>query len=206
MTHDRHSLAPGSSAYYALRFAPRRHRPTLQALHEITHAIDSVHRSINDPGVAQAKLGWWRDEISRAAQGAAQHPAVQRLQTRLNLNAAGQPAAQLVWRALQACVAAAESDAQQSRYLDEAALLRQVRASAHSVADAATAILAPDEATSVEATRAVACAVTLVQLLRSLGRDARRGGGPASPERFEHPRRADDHRGRLHGDRRQLRG
>jgi phytoene synthase len=171
MTHDRHSPAPGSSAYYVLRFAPRRQRPALRALYEIAHAMDSVHRDIADPGVAQAKLGWWHDEISRAAQGSAQHPVVQRLQAQLDQGAA----TPLVWRALQGCVAAAESDAQQSRYLDEPALLRQVRASAHSLAEAAAAILAPDGATAVDAAGATASAVALVQLMRNLGRDARRG-------------------------------
>lgn len=170
MNPDRHSPPPGSSAYYLIRFAPRVRRESLLALHEIAHAISNVHREIDDPGVASTKLAWWRNEINHATSGSGQHPTVRRLSDRLD-NAIGHPC----WTALQACVAAAEADAQQSRYLDEAALLRQLALSASGIASAAASILAPGETQWIAPTQSALTAAGLVQILRHLGRDARRG-------------------------------
>lgn len=169
MNPDRHSPSPGSSAYYLVRFAPRAHRPALLALYEIAHAISSVHREIDDPGVASTKLAWWRNELTQAAAGSGHHPTVLRLASQLKTD--GHPC----WQALQGCVTAAESDAQQSRYLDEAALLRQVELSASSIASAATLILTSGDAKWVAQTQNAVTAAGLVQIMRRLGQDARRG-------------------------------
>lgn len=166
MTSKRHSPQTGSSVYYAIRFAPRRHRAALTTLHEIVHAIRSVPREIGDPGVAQAKLNWWRNEIAQAGQSQAQHPATQRLLALLGASASR------CWPALQACVAATEAEAQQSRYLDEAALLRQIGSSASCLAQAVAAVLSPEPST-VDASAETA--VSLVQIVRRMGHDARRG-------------------------------
>lgn len=169
MNPDRHSPPPGSSAYYLIRFAPRVHRPALGALYEIVHAIHAVHREIDDPGVAGTKLAWWRDEIGQAAQGTARHPAVQRLHA--ELKQIGHPC----WQALQNCVAAAEANAQQSRYLDETALLRQVESIANSSAQAIASILVPTPNAASATLGAAAITAVLVQSIRRLGQDARRG-------------------------------
>jgi phytoene synthase len=169
MTPDRHSPRPGSSAYYAIRFAPKQHRAALQALYEVMHAIHAVPREIEDPGVAATKLNWWRNELREAAQGTAHHPAVLRLQTEL------QQIDHPCWSALQQGVAAVESDAQQSRYLDEPALLRQVRQIVSYQCHALTSILAPGHTLASEQTNASGVAVALVQLIRRLGHDVRRG-------------------------------
>lgn len=166
MPVERHSPQPGSSVYYAIRFAPRRHRPALTAAYEIVHAICSVPREIADPGVAQAKLNWWRSEISQASHGAPQHPATQRLLAQLGASASP------CWSALQACIAATESGAQQSRYLDETALLRQIESSASGLGQALATILSPGTTAPGSSTET---AVGLVQTMRRLGRDARHG-------------------------------
>ncbi|WP_374592139.1 squalene/phytoene synthase family protein [Aquabacterium sp.] len=166
MTPERHRLQPGSSVYYAIRFAPRHHRPALTTLHEIVQAIRSTPREITDPGVAQAKLTWWRNELAQSSKGNPQHPATRRLFALLGMSGAR------CWPALQACVATTESGAQQSRYLDETALLRQIEASANGLAQALAAVLHPDAA---ETNFSAEVAIGLVQALRNLGRDARQG-------------------------------
>lgn len=169
MTPDRHSPRPGSSAYYAIRFAPKQHRAALQALYEVLHAIHAVPREIEDSGVAATKLNWWRNELREAAQGPAHHPAVVRLQAEL------QRAGSSCWSALQQGVTAVESDAQQSRYLDEAALLSQVGQIASYQSQALTSIWAPEHAVAPEQIGAAGIAAALVQLIRRLGHDVRRG-------------------------------
>lgn len=169
MNPDRHSPAPGSSAYYAIRFAPRRHRQALRALYEILRAIDNVHREITDPGVAATKLNWWRNELGLGAEGTAQHPAVLRLQAQIAQS--DHPC----WIALQNFTDTALSGAQQSRYLDEAALLRQVNRAAGSVAQAVASVLAPNHEAPAATLGATAAASSLVRMLQRLGRDARQG-------------------------------
>lgn len=65
---------PGASSYYSIRFAPPALRAGLAALHGWRHQVRSVIGGVSDPGVASAKLGWWRDELGRVYQGSGNHP------------------------------------------------------------------------------------------------------------------------------------
>lgn len=68
------ATAPGASSYYSIRFAPPSLRAGLAALHGWRYQVRSVIGGVSDPGVATAKLGWWRDELGLAYQGAGTHP------------------------------------------------------------------------------------------------------------------------------------
>jgi phytoene synthase len=70
---------PGSSAYYSLRFAPADLRDDLAALHGWRHQLRGILDQVSDPGVATAKLAWWREELQRIFAGAPTHPLGQRL-------------------------------------------------------------------------------------------------------------------------------
>jgi phytoene synthase len=65
---------PGSSLYYAVRFAPARLRDALAALAGWRHEVRAILDEVSDPGVARLKLDWWRDEIRRTIDGAPRHP------------------------------------------------------------------------------------------------------------------------------------
>jgi phytoene synthase len=65
---------PGSSLYYAVRFAPRELRDTLATLAGFRHEVRAILDEVSDPGVARLKLDWWRDEIRRTLEGAPRHP------------------------------------------------------------------------------------------------------------------------------------
>ncbi|MCG6941438.1 MAG: squalene/phytoene synthase family protein [Thiohalocapsa sp.] len=65
---------PGSSLYYAVRFAPRPLRDLLAALAGWRQQVHAVLDEVSDPGVARLKLDWWRDEIRRTLDGAPRHP------------------------------------------------------------------------------------------------------------------------------------
>ena len=66
---------PGSAAYYALRFAPARLRDDLATCHGWRHVLRAIPDEVTDPGVAAAKLAWWRDELRRCFEGAGRQPA-----------------------------------------------------------------------------------------------------------------------------------
>jgi phytoene synthase len=65
---------PGSSLYYAVRFAPAERRDALAALAGWRHTVRAILDEVSDPGVARLKLDWWRDEIRRTLDGAPRHP------------------------------------------------------------------------------------------------------------------------------------
>jgi len=73
------ATAPGSSAYYSIRLAPRPLHNALAALFAWRHEVGRVLDDVSDPGVARLKLDWWRDEIRRGIDGAPRHPLSQAL-------------------------------------------------------------------------------------------------------------------------------
>jgi phytoene synthase len=49
-------------------------RDDLAALAGWRHEVRSILDRVSDPGVAQTKLQWWREELNRTADGAPRHP------------------------------------------------------------------------------------------------------------------------------------
>jgi phytoene synthase len=60
-------------------FLRRDERQRYGALAALEHEWLKAVRDMREPQVAAAKLGWWRDEMQRAAQGQARHPLTQAL-------------------------------------------------------------------------------------------------------------------------------
>ena len=89
---------PGSSSYYSLRLAPPKLRDDLAAIHGWRHQVRSCLDQVSDPGVAAAKLQWWRDELGRTFAGAPTHPLGQRLAPLVNrLRLPAKPFLDLAW-------------------------------------------------------------------------------------------------------------
>lgn len=72
------ALRPGSAPYYLVRFAPPETRHDLAALFAWYHELERLRR-IREPQIARVKLNWWREELSRAVDGSATHPAARTL-------------------------------------------------------------------------------------------------------------------------------
>jgi len=64
----------GSSFFYAFMFLSENKRRAMMALYAFCREVDDVADEVSDQQVAMAKLGYWRDELSRAFAGKAQHP------------------------------------------------------------------------------------------------------------------------------------
>lgn len=69
----------GSAAYYSIRFAAADRRDDLAALHGWRYQVQGILDRVTDPGVALAKLAWWRDELGRAFDARPTHPLTHRL-------------------------------------------------------------------------------------------------------------------------------
>lgn len=65
---------PGSSAYYSVRFSPPALRDAIAVLFAWRAQVRAILDQVSDPGVAQIKLDWWRDETRRMHAGAPRHP------------------------------------------------------------------------------------------------------------------------------------
>jgi 15-cis-phytoene synthase len=98
---------PGSPLWYALLFTPEPRREALTALLELHASVLESARQPSDPGVALARLRWWRVELAGFGQGREQHPATRVLR-------AAEPAGVVQAEYLLEFVDAAETELQEA--------------------------------------------------------------------------------------------
>lgn len=162
------SPAP-TSLDYALRLSPPGAQPALAALRDWWREVAGVTREVSDPAVAAAKLAWWRRELQFGWAGTPQHPALLALQ---------REAPDLDVARLMGVVDAAEEQARQTRFLDEAALLRWAADQGGAALAAAGGILAgpcPSGEGLPSACARLGQACALAAAVRALGREAQAG-------------------------------
>jgi 15-cis-phytoene synthase len=73
------AAASGSSFYYSFLFLPPERRRAIIALYAFCREVDDAVDEAADPGVARAKLDWWRSEIRAMFTGNPQHPVARAL-------------------------------------------------------------------------------------------------------------------------------
>jgi phytoene synthase len=154
---------PGTSAYYVIRFAPAAQRPVLAALFGWRHELIRAATRTSDPGVARAKLHWWREELQRAVAGAGQHPLARPLGEAVRAHA-------LPTAAFDAMIDAAAEDARRTGCASVEALLAYCDRSGGSFGE----LLARIGGTDPSEGRRLGSAARLVEVLRDLGGDLRR--------------------------------
>ncbi len=83
MTPDKYcqekTAKSGSSFYYSFLFLPLEQRRAITALYAFCREVDDIVDECNEPAVAAAKLGWWREEIKHTFQGNPSHPVTKAL-------------------------------------------------------------------------------------------------------------------------------
>lgn len=67
-------LASAPEMELALLFCPPSTRRRVALWGALQRALDHAAFELSEPSIAQAKLGWWSEELSRGASGAARHP------------------------------------------------------------------------------------------------------------------------------------
>lgn len=172
MTPDQYvqekAAASGSSFYYAFLFLPKRRRAAITAFYAFCREVDDVVDEVQDPGVAQTKLAWWRTEVARAFAGDPQHPALRALM----------PLAAefgIEERHLQAVIEGCRMDLEQSRFLDFTALQRYCHLVAGIVGEVSALIFGQQDPATTAYAHRLGLAFQLTNIIRDVGEDAMRG-------------------------------
>jgi phytoene synthase len=130
--------------------------------------VDDVVDETSDPGVAAAKLGWWRQEVQTSFAGQPSHPvmkALMPLAAQYDIEAAH----------LLAVIDGCQVDLQQSRFLDYAGLAHYCHLVAGVVGEVAANIFGRSDARTVQYAHRLGLAMQLTNIIRDVGDDARRG-------------------------------
>lgn len=158
----------GSSFYYAFMFLTPARRAAITAFYAYCREIDDVVDEALDPGVAAAKLNWWRQEVAASFAGRPSHPVMQALMPQVAAH--GIEAAHL-----QAVIEGCQMDLSQTRYLDFAALQRYCHLVAGVVGEVAANIFGRTSEQTIAYAHRLGLALQLTNIIRDIGDDARRG-------------------------------
>lgn len=162
------AAASGSSFYYAFLFLPPPRRAAITAFYAFCREVDDVVDEVSDPGVAQAKLGWWRREVAASFAGRPSHPVMQALMPHV---ATYSIRADQLLAVIEGC----QMDLDQTRYLDYAGLQRYCHLVAGVVGEVASSIFGRTEARTIDYAHRLGLALQLTNIIRDVGDDARRG-------------------------------
>ncbi len=156
--------------YFALLYAPEDRRDTLSALFVIeTEIRDSAQSATHE--VAHTRLRWWRDEVDRLTNGAAQHPATRVLQAHHR-----GPRAALA--KLHELLAAADMDLARMTYVNARELRAYCARSGGAFAELAATELVSEGALSDSArgfANSIGVGMRLAEIIRDLRQDAHDG-------------------------------
>ena len=158
----------GSSFYYAFLFLPPPQRAAITAFYAFCREVDDVVDEVSDPGVAQAKLAWWRKEVGHSFAGQPTHPAMRALIP--HVNDYGIKATHLI-----AVIEGCQIDLNQTRFLDFAGLSHYCHLVAGVVGEVAASIFGHTSDATLEYADRLGLAMQLTNIIRDVGDDARRG-------------------------------
>jgi phytoene synthase len=162
------AAASGSSFYYAFLFLPPRERAAITAFYAFCREVDDVVDEVSDPGVAAAKIAWWRTEVAKAFAGGPSHPALRALMPHV-------PSFDIRAEHLLAVIDGCQMDLSQTRYLDFAALERYCHLVAGVVGEVAAGIFGRTQPQTTAYAHKLGLAMQLTNIIRDVGDDARRG-------------------------------
>ena len=162
------AAASGSSFYYAFLFLPPPRRAAITAFYAFCREVDDVVDEVQDLGVAQTKLGWWRQEVAQAYAGQPSHPALQALMPHAAVYG-------IEARHLLAVIDGCQMDLDQNRYLDFANLQRYCHLVAGVVGEVAARIFGQTVPQTTDYAHRLGLAFQLTNIVRDVGEDAARG-------------------------------
>jgi phytoene synthase len=158
----------GSSFYYAFLFLPPPRRAAITAFYAFCREVDDVVDEVSDPGVAAAKLQWWRGEVASTFAGSPTHPAMRALQPHVE-------PFRIQAEHLLAVIEGCQIDLEQTRFLDFAGLRRYCHLVAGVVGEVASNIFGRTQEATVRYAHQLGLAMQLTNIIRDVGEDARRG-------------------------------
>jgi phytoene synthase len=164
---QRKAAQSGSSFYYSFLFLPPERRRAITALYAFCREVDDVVDECTDPGVAAAKLAWWRQELATLEAGTPQHPVTKALAPLAGTYG-------ITRERLGEIIDGMEMDLRQSRYADFAALERYCYHVAGVVGLLAAGIFGYSKPQTLEYAKALGTAFQLTNIVRDVGEDARK--------------------------------
>jgi phytoene synthase len=162
------AVRSGSSFYYAFLFLPPPRRAAITAFYAFCREVDDVVDEVHDPGVAAAKLAWWRSEVAGSFAGQATHPATRALMPHA-------AAFGIAPEHLLAVIDGCQMDLDQTRYLDFPALQRYCQLVAGVVGEVSARIFGQSQPQTTEYAHRLGLALQLTNIIRDVGEDAMRG-------------------------------
>ena len=163
------AAASGSSFYYSFLFLPPERRRAITAVYAYCREVDDVVDEVSDVNAAEATLGWWRQEVGELFRGHPTHPVTRALQPFIDSEFG------IVRERLTALLDGMEVDLRQNRFLDYAALGRYAHLVAGVVGEISAAIFGFREAQTLQYAARLGLALQLINVIRDVGDDARRG-------------------------------
>ncbi len=159
----------GSSFAHSFRFLTPLQAAAMTALYAFCREVDDVVDECRDPAVAAMSLAWWRQEIEALFLHQPSHPVTRALQP--HINHFGLEAAHFL-----ALIDGMEMDLQQPvRYADFAHLELYCYRAASVVGLLTAAILGYQNSATLHYARQMGIALQLINIIRDVGEDARRG-------------------------------
>jgi 15-cis-phytoene synthase len=158
----------GSSFYYSFMFLPPERRRAITALYAFCREVDDVVDETSDPGIAHAKLAWWREQVHAIFAGGPQHPVALALQPVVGVFA-------LPETHFQAVIDGMAMDLERNRYLDFADLEAYCYRVAGVVGLMSAEIFGYTNSATRQYARDLGIAFQLTNIVRDVGEDARRG-------------------------------
>jgi len=162
------AASSGSSFYYAFLFLPPPRRAAITAFYAFCREVDDVVDETADSGVAATKLQWWRKEVAQSYSGNPSHPVMRAL---MPLAADYDIRAEQLLAVIEGC----QTDLEQTRFLDFAALQRYCHLVAGVVGEVAASIFGRSQDATVQYAHQLGLAMQLTNIIRDVGDDARRG-------------------------------
>jgi phytoene synthase len=163
------AAASGSSFYYAFLFLPSERRRAITAVYAFCREVDDAVDEVGDPAVAAAKLAWWRGEVGALYEGRPTHPVTRALQPFAGAQFG------ITSERLAAILDGMEIDLRQNRFLDFTALTHYAHRVAGVVGELSAGIFGHTEARTLEYAARLGLALQLINVIRDVGDDARRG-------------------------------
>src|SRR5207244_7142654 len=122
----------------------------------------------HDPGVAAAKLAWWRHEVEASFAGSPSHPVMRALMPHVATY-------EVRPDHLQDVITGCQTDLEQSRFLDYPGLARYCDLVAGVVGEVASNIMGRTQPETTAFAHRLGLAMQLTNIIRDVGEDARRG-------------------------------
>lgn len=136
------------------------------------HEVSQIPSTVSDPSVAERKLGWWAQAVSNAFEQPAQHPLLRELQGGAHrLDDARVPPRALWLEQIEGL----RLLTQQTRWMDEATLLRHIRATTGAACEGAAWMCGARQPATLALARRLGTGLRRAHILARLGQDAQDG-------------------------------